>query len=226
MIIKNIKILFNSIINEIIEFLIKSIIENEYVFRSNQYVKTFMNFIKDVIDLRNYLDFNYSMICEDRKTLHDKISNLIIKHLNKSIFVRDINNSMHNINEYVVIFYFMEEKLLNDSNHIIKFIMKIHLIDNFKTNILIDTDVMKSQKMNLFFINNILIIDACQSLKISINIIIKANFNNRRIIRTRYIIIISSHITVEIIVIYQDVDKQQNHLFNDRDYFFEFQCSK
>ena len=166
------------------------------------------------------------MTCGDRKTLHDKISNLIIKHLNKSIFIRGINNLMHNINKYVVIFCFMKGKLLDDSNHIIKLIMKILLIDNFKTNILINTDIMKSQKMNLFFVNNILVINVCQSLRISINTIIKANFNNRRIIRARHVIIISFHFIVEIIVIYQDVDKQHDRLSNDRDYFFEFQCLK
>ena len=226
LIIKDMKISLNSIINEVIWFSIKSFIENKYVFRDNQYVKALINFIKNVINLKNCLDFDCSMTCGDRKTLHDKISNLIIKHLNKSIFIRGINNLMHNINKYVVIFCFMKGKLLDDSNHIIKLIMKILLIDNFKTNILINTDIMKSQKMNLFFVNNILVINVCQSLRISINTIIKANFNNRRIIRARHVIIISFHFIVEIIVIYQDVDKQHDRLSNDRDYFFEFQCLK
>ena len=131
------------IINEVIEFSIKSFIENEYVFRDNQYVKALINFIKKVIDLKNYFDFDCSMICENRKMLRDKISNLIIKKLNKSIFIRDINNSVHNINKYVVISCFMKKKLLNDLNHLIKFIMKIHLIDDLKVNILINIDVMK-----------------------------------------------------------------------------------
>ena len=79
--------------------------------------------------------------------------------------------------------------------------------------------------MNLLFVDNILIIDACQNLQISIDIIIKSNFNNRRTIQMRQVIIISFHFTVEISVIYQDADKQHD-LLNDRDYLFEFQCSK
>ena len=141
-----------------------------------------MNFIEKIIDLKNCFNFDCSMTCEDRKMFRKRILNLIIKHLNKSIFVRDINNSMHNINEYVMIFYFMKEKLSNDSNHLIKFIMKIHLINDFKTNILIDINVIKSQKMNLLFVNNILIIDACKNLRILIDTIIKANLNIRRMI--------------------------------------------
>ena len=185
-----------------------------------------MKFIKNVIDLKDCLDFDCSMIYKNRKMLHDRISNLIIEQLNKSISVRDIENSIHNINEYVVIPCFIGKKLSNNSNHLIKFIMKIHLIDDFKANILISTDVMKSQKMNLFFVNNILIIDVCKNLKISIDTIVKTNFNNRRIIRARHVIIIFSHITVEIVVIYQNIDKQQSRLFNNRDYFFESQCLK
>ena len=108
---------------------------------------------------------------------YDKISNLIIKHLNKSISIRDINKLMHNINEYVVISCFIRKKLSNDLNYLVKFIIKIYLIDNFKTNILIDINIMKLQKMNLLFINNILIIDACKNLKVSIDTIIKINLN-------------------------------------------------
>ena len=216
---------FNSIINKIIEFSIKSFIENEYAFRDNQYVRTMMNFIEKIINLKNCFDFDCPMICENRKMFHDKISNLIIKQLDKSIFVRDINNSMHNINEYVVIFCFMKEKLSDDSNHLSKFIMKMHLINDFKINTLIDTNVMKSQKMNLFFVDNILIIDVCKNLQISIDTIIKSNFNNRRTIQTRHVIIIFFHFTIEISIIYQNADKQHD-LSNDRDYFFEFQCSK
>ena len=184
-----------------------------------------MNFTEKIINLKNYLDFDCSMTYENRKIFYDLISNLIIKHLNKSIFIRDISNSMHNINEYIVISCFMKKKLLNDSNHLIKFIMKIHLIDDFKTNILIDINIIKSHKMNLFFVDNILIIDVCKNLQISINIIIKSNFNNRRTIRAQHVIIIFIYFIIEISSLYQDADKQYD-LFNNRDYFIEFQYSK
>ena len=88
-----------------------------------------MNFIEEIIDLKNYFNFDCSMTCENKKMFQNRISNLIIKHLNKLIFVRGINNLMYNINEYIVIFCFMKKKLLNDLNHLIKFIMKIYLID-------------------------------------------------------------------------------------------------
>ena len=168
--------------SEIIEFSIKLFIKDGYAFRNNQYVKALINFIEKVIDLKDYFDFDCPMTCEDRKVFCERISNLIIKHLDKSIFVRDINNLMHNINEYVVIFCFIKKKLLNNSNHLIRFIIKIHLIDDFKANILININVMKSQKMNLLFVDNILIIDACKNLRISIDTIIKSNFNNRQTI--------------------------------------------
>ena len=185
-----------------------------------------MSFIEKVINLKNCFDFDCPMTCVNRKMFHDKISNLIIEHLNKSISIRDIDNSVHNISEYVVISFFIRKKLSNDLNHLIKFIMKIHLIDDFKTNILIDINVMKTQRMNLLFVNNILVIDACKNLRISIDTIIKANSNIRRTIQAQHVIIIFSHFTIEIAVIYQRIDKQYDRLSNDRDYFFEFQCSK
>ena len=69
----------NSIINKIIKSSIKSFIKNEYVFRDNQYAKTMINFIEKIIDLKNYFDFDCSMIYENRKIFHDKILYLIIK---------------------------------------------------------------------------------------------------------------------------------------------------
>ena len=185
-----------------------------------------MSFIKKVVDLKNYFDFDCSMTCVNRKMFHDKILNFIIKYLNKSISIRDIDNSVHNINKYIVISCFMKKKLSNDSNHLIKFIMKIHLIDDLKTNILIDIDVIKLQKMNLFFVNNTLIIDVCKNLKISIDMIIKTNLNIRRTIRAQHVSIIFSHFSIKITIIYQKIDKQHDRLSNDRDYLFEFQCSK
>ena len=141
-----------------------------------------MSFIEKAVDLKSCFDFDYSMTCVNQKMLHNKILNLIIKHLDKPISIRGIDNSMHNINEYVVISCFMKRKLSNDSNHLIKFIMKIYLIDDLKTNILININIIKLQKMNLLFVNNILIINVYRNLKISINTIIKANLNIRRTI--------------------------------------------
>ena len=181
-----------------------------------------MSFSEKVIDLKNCFDFDCPITCVNQKMFHDKILNLIIKHLDKSISIRGIDNSMHKINEYAVIFCFIRKKLSNDSNHLTRFIMKIYLIDDFKINILIGTDVMKTQRMNLLFVNNILIIDVCKNLKVSIDTIIKANLNIRRTIRAQHVIIISFHFTIEIIVIYQEINKQHDCLLNNCDYFFEF----
>ena len=58
--------------------------------------------------------------------------------------MRDINNVIYKINEYVMINYFIK-KVLNKKKKIIKFLIKIHLIDDFKINVFINIDIIKSQ---------------------------------------------------------------------------------
>ena len=55
-------------------------------------------------------------------------------------------------------------------------IIKTHLINNLKINILFDNDVLVLQKIKFDFINNKIIINVYQNFIIKIKIIIKKDF--------------------------------------------------
>ena len=65
--------------------------------------------------------------------------------------MRDIDNIMHYIFDYVVISYYINDYLLSNNRILItnKFEIEIHLINNLKTNLLIDNDVFIAQRVKI-----------------------------------------------------------------------------
>ena len=96
-------------------------------------------------------------------------------------------------------------------------IIKTHLIDNLKVNILINNNVLMLQKIKLDSINNKIIIDVYQNLVVKIKIVIKKDFEIRRAIHIKRIIIISTLLIMLILIIYRDT------LLENKDFLFEFQ---
>ena len=60
------------------------------------------------------------------------------------IWVREFNNVIYNINKFIIIIIYINNELFNDILIIAKMIMKTHLIDNLKINMLINNDVFIS----------------------------------------------------------------------------------
>lgn len=166
------------------------------------------------------LDNDCSIIIDDRKVVKQAFD-LVIKRLDRSIFVWDIGNTIHHISEYAMIEICVTSQLKNDFtiiSHVVKFSMKIHIVNDLKTNILINMNVMRFQKMKLDAKNNTLIIDACKDFVVFIDIVTKLVSNIKRIVRSRKKMTISTHFIVLIPIIYYE------DLSNDRDMLFESQC--
>ncbi len=74
------------------------------------------------------------------------------------IMIREIEIIRYFINEFVILNIYIFE-LINNKIMMIKIIMKIHLICNFKVKFLVDVDVLDLEKMNINFHNHFLIIN-------------------------------------------------------------------
>ena len=127
---------------------------------------------------------------------------------------------MHNINKFIIIIMYANDELFDNISTIAKMIMKTHLIDNLKVNMLINNDVFMLQKIKFYFINEKMIIDICQNFVIKIEIVIKKDFEIRRIIRVKKMIIILILLIILILIIYY------NTLLKDKDFLFEFNINK
>ena len=131
------------------------------------------------------------------------------------IRVKKFDNVIHNINEFIMITIYANDELFNDILIIAKMIIKIHLIDNLKINMLIDNNVLMSQKIKFDFVNDKIIINVYQNLAIKIKIVIKKDFEICRIIRTKRTVIISTLSIMLMLITYRDT------LLKNKDFLFE-----
>ena len=78
--------------------------------------------------------------------------------MKNSITVQNIESTRYSTNKYVILNFYISD-LVNNQIEIIEIITKIHLIHNLKTKLLIDVDILNSEKINISFFQQILIID-------------------------------------------------------------------
>ena len=89
------------------------------------------------------------MTIANRKIVQQYFSNSIVKQLFSSISMRNIENIMHHIFDYVVFTLYFDDQLIDKIVAIDKFQIEIHLIDDLKINIFIDNDVFIAQQIKL-----------------------------------------------------------------------------
>ena len=162
------------------------------------------------------------MTINDKQTFVRYVLNLKIKKLTSSILIRNIDNIMYYIFDYIVINCYMNDYLSNNNRISItnKFEVEIYLINDLKINLLINNDVFIVQRVKIDLISQNVQLSNCQNLVASIDTIIKKNSNLKRIIRAKQITSVFVNFIVMIFVIYHD------NLSNDRDFLFESQCAQ
>ena len=79
--------------------------------------------------------------------------------MKNSITVREIETIRYFMNEFVILNIYISG-LINDKIEMIEIIAKIYLVCNLKIKLLIDVDVLDSEKMNISFCNHFLIINS------------------------------------------------------------------
>ena len=123
--------------------------------------------------------------------------------------------------EYAILFmYFFYQKNDVTIKIKIKIIKKIHLIDNFKINMLLNNDVIKSEKIDVNISNKSIYIDNCE-------IIVNFEIRTSRVIvqisiHARKITIIFSHNELIFSMHYIIVSFDRNYLFESNEFNFSF----
>ena len=91
------------------------------------------------------MNIDSEIIFVDRQFFFRQNFNVSIRIMITSLIVREINFDQHQIVDYVIVFmYFLDKK--NDK--IVKDMIRreVHLINNLKTNMFIENDVIDSKK--------------------------------------------------------------------------------
>ena len=161
------------------------------------------------------VDFECIMSLIDRKHLIVIKSNAIIHRINNFIKVRNINHRLHNNFEYIELNFYVSDKLFDDSSIIIYFKREIHIVDDFRINVLLKVNIINFEKITLNLNNRTFSLFDCDNFQTSLDIIFK-NHRIIRAVRSIILITISSHIYMTIFIKIRD-----NNLFENRDYSFE-----
>ena len=137
----------------------------------------------------------------DRSFLQSTLSNHFIQRMIIVISMREINENVIKNDEFIIIKMIFED--FDDKEHSIKdvIIAKLHVIDDFDVNLLIENDVLILKNMIVDLSRRKLIINNCEDLKISIKVKTRKNFHVKRIIRAKqaYIIMFDEIIEISII---------------------------
>ena len=126
-----------------------------------------------------------------------------------------MNNKIVNINEFIIITIYIK-KVINDVKRSIYLTMKVYIINNFKTNIFIDTNIIIFQKMILNLKAHIVKLEKCQKLKFFIDIIARILSYIKKTICTKTFIIITFDNIIKIFIVYN------SEISKNRDFLFEF----
>ena len=141
-----------------------------------------------------------------------------IQQLIFSLSVRKVNDKLIKFSDFVLTQLFIDDIDVVDKFITTTIIVEVHLIDDLKTNMLIDVDVFKSQKMILNFEHNTLIINNCD-ITTTINSVNREKSHVKRIIRNQKIFTMLLDELIKISVIFYD------DLSNDKNFLFESQCT-
>ena len=165
------------------------------------------------------LNIDAEIVFCNRQFFKKQTSNVSIKIMITFISIRDLNVDKHMTIEYVILsMYFSDQK--NDVTIRAKITKKMHLVDNLKTNMLLNNDVIDSEKIDVNISNKSIYIDSCEitiSLEIRIShVIVQISIHARKIT------VIFSHNELIFSMHYTIVSFDRNYLFESDELNFSF----
>ena len=199
----------------VIEFSTTHESEAEYQFRKWHYVRMKVNHILIGELVKLCVDFECIMSLVDRKHLAATKSNVIIRRVSNFIRIRDIEHRLHDNSEYIELDFYISDKLFDETSVIAHFRRKIHIVDDFRINALLEVDIIKFEKAVLDFEFRVFILRGCDGLQVTMNIVFKSH-RITRVVRFAILVIISPHICMTV-----SIKIRGNSLSKDRDYSFE-----
>ena len=202
----------NEIILSNIDF--ASDIDTDYDFKNWTYAKTkvVLSFIdQSKIDC---LDIEIEMTLSNREFYKRQNFNDIIRIMITFLKIRDLNTHRHESAEYVICdIHLKKEK--NDKSITSILRREVHLINNFKANMLIDNDVIESKEI---IINSIKKQTFITSTNATISIEVRLSKNNiQRSIHIRKTTIVSFHTEIIVFINNTSLPESRNFLFESTD---------
>lgn len=162
------------------------------------------------------------MTISNRLFFKKQVSNTKIRTMTTFVTIRDLNVNRHSIDEYVLIFFYIIEKNDQKNKICIIFRREVYLINNLKTNILIEINIISSKRIVVDSITRTTKIDSCKII-VSIEIRIFSNVIFK-LVYLRKSTTISSRSIISIKIHYFAILENRDFLFksNKISYFINY----
>jgi hypothetical protein len=202
----------------IVKFTIDSFknIDTNFEFRDWTYVKIMISLFIKSTEAQVCLNIECSVTLVDRKFIKIYATHYIIRRMTTSLNVRDLRINKHEISKYIIVSIYLAEKSAQE-----KFIREIirrevHLMNDLKINMLIENDILDSERIFIDDVNSKIIIVSCQNMIISIEIRTFSKEMINKTLHVRSFTIISSR-SMTIIFIHQtSLSTNRNFLFKSQ----------
>ena len=130
-----------------------------------------------------------------------------------SMKIQGLSFSSHSVKDYVKLKLYLSAN--HDKTAVIHW--EIHIIDNLKVNILVRTDILVSEQINVLLSQRKAVIRSCRNIELDLNVTTLSNQTNR-------LLLLNDQITVSVYDSIIVQIKPLQDLLTDQDLLFESEC--
>jgi hypothetical protein len=185
----------------------------ELAFRKWNYAEALVKLSSDLHIKDDYvcLDTEIEASLTNKQFVLKRLLKIHVHLMTSSLIVRDIESNVHETKKYVNFSIYLSSK--NDFTKLIEIHREMHLVKEFKVNMLIDNDILESEDIIIDVQHKMTTIRSCENLMIEIKIHQRESFVRRNVIN-QFVNIISSKAYVKI-------SYKMKNLLSNRDFLFE-----
>ena len=164
-----------------------------------------------------YIDIDVEFLFVDRMFLTVRCSNYVnyVFRKSKLLKVNNISFIVLIIDKYISIDFFIFNKIDSEAA-IVCFTRHVHIVDNFKINLFLNNNILKSKNIILYVSKRKLIINSCGNFVVLLQVIIKNNERVKCVVQLQVNVIILTYICILIFI------KLCNDKLSNRDIMFNF----
>jgi hypothetical protein len=186
-----------------------------FVFREHQYARVKRTFESNDESYELCADSETFMFLIDRKFLERIVSDSYIMKTNFNLNVRSIEFKTHDTSSYCALELYFRE-YVNEQTKLAHIHDEFHLVDDLQINVLIDMNIMSSEKRILNFKIKTMIFSICENIEIFISIIRTNQFVNCSLLIANKVIV-SSYTNMTIFVKIREKSlSKRNYIFNSK----------
>lgn len=191
----------------------------DLAFRKWNYVEAIIKLT--IVDEEIYICLNIEIEVSlaNRQFVLDKLLNAHIHNMTNSFTIREIEINIHEIKKYVNFsMYFFSQK---NSFVMTEIQREIHLIQEFRVNMLIENDILRSEEIIIDIVNRRAIIVNCDNMMIDVKIHQRDSYVKKNV-RNQFAMIIFSEVYAKVSYVVKNLSNSRNFLFQSSFIVFVF----